>query len=95
MGTCVIVLPYIKEIELNWRQIGPTISKNVVSKIRDSQAAVTLEACRSPKISNSIGRIGNFRVLARKLSFLPTELDISNIGQYYLRIVFIFQSLIC
>ena len=25
------------EIELNWRQIGPTFPKNVVSKIRDSQ----------------------------------------------------------
>ena len=29
------------------------------------------------KISNEVGRIDNFRALARKLSFLPTELDIS------------------
>ena len=27
------------------------------------------------KISNEVGRIDNFRALARKLSFLPTELD--------------------
>ena len=27
-------------------------------------------------MSNDVGRIDNFRALARKLSFLPTELDI-------------------
>ena len=36
----------------------------------------------------------NFRALARKLSFLPTELDIFNIRQHYVRILFIFQRLI-
>ena len=47
------------------------------------------------KISNEIGRIDNFRSLARKLSFLPTELDIFDIRQHYVRILFMFQRLIC
>ena len=47
------------------------------------------------KISNEVGRIDNFRALARKLSFLPTELDIFDIRQHYVRILFIFQCLIC
>ena len=46
------------------------------------------------KISNEVGRINNFRALARKLSFLPTELDIF-IRQDHIRILFIFQRLIC
>ena len=33
------------------------------------------------KISNEVGRINNFRALARKLSFLPTELDIFIYGK--------------
>ena len=37
-----------------------------------------------------VGRIDNFRALARKLSFLPTELDIFDIRQHYVRILFIF-----
>ena len=40
-------------------------------------------------------RMNNFRALARKLSFLPTELDIFCIRQHYVHIVFIFQRLIC
>ena len=47
------------------------------------------------KISNEVGRIDNFRDLARNLSFLQTELDIFDIRQHYARILFIFQSLIC
>ena len=47
------------------------------------------------KISNEVGRIDNFRALARKLSFLPTEFDIFDIRQHYVRILFIFQRLIC
>ena len=46
-------------------------------------------------MSNSVGRIDNFRALARKLSFLPTELDIFDIRQHYVRIRSIFQRLIC
>ena len=39
--------------------------------------------------------IWHFRfALARKLSFLPSELDIFNIRQHYVRILFIFQRLI-
>ena len=36
-------------------------------------------------MSNEVGRIDNFRALARKLSFLPTELDIldTSIRQHY------------
>ena len=47
------------------------------------------------KISNEFERIDNFRALARKLSFLPTELDIFDIRQHYVRILFIFHRLIC
>ena len=46
-------------------------------------------------ISNSVGRIDNFRALARKLSFLPTELDSFDIPQHYVHILFILQRLIC
>ena len=44
------------------------------------------------KISNSVGRIDNFR--ARKLSFLPNELDIFHIRQHNVRILFILKRLI-
>ena len=47
------------------------------------------------KISNDVERMDNFRALARKLSFLPKELDIFDIRQHYIRILFIFQRLIC
>ena len=50
--------------------------------------------CRISKISNSVGRIDNFRDLVRKLSFLPTDLDIFDIRQHYICILFIFQRLI-
>ena len=46
-------------------------------------------------MSNEVGRIDNFRALARKLSFLPTELHIFDKRQHYVRILFIFQHLIC
>ena len=45
-------------------------------------------------ISNEVGRIDNLRSLARKLSFLPTQLNIFDIRQHYIRILFIFQRLI-
>ena len=51
--------------------------------------------CRISKISNEVERNDNFRALARKLSFLSTELDIFDIRQHYVRILFIFQRLIC
>ena len=47
------------------------------------------------KISNEVVTIINFRALARKLSFLQTELDIFDIRQHYVRILFIFQHLTC
>ena len=56
---------------------------------------IRIWCCRISKISNEVGRIDNFRALARKLSFLPTELDIFDIRQHYVRILFIFQHLIC
>ena len=46
-------------------------------------------------MSNEVERTDNFRALARKLSFLPTELDIFDIRQHFIRIVFIFHRLIC
>ena len=39
--------------------------------------------------------VDDFRALTRKLSFLPAELDIFDIRQHSLRILFIFQRLIC
>ena len=39
-------------------------------------------------MSNSVGRNDNFRALERKLSFLPTELDIFDIRQNYIRILY-------
>ena len=45
-------------------------------------------------MSTEVGKIDNFPAWARKLSFLPTELDIFDIRQHYVRIVFIFQRLI-
>ena len=47
------------------------------------------------QIFNEVRRIDNFRALARKLSFLPTELDIFYTWQQYIRILFIFQHLTC
>ena len=47
------------------------------------------------KISNEARRINNFQGLARKLSLLPTKLDIFDIRQNYICILFIFQRLIC
>ena len=44
------------------------------------------------KISNEIGKIDDFRGLARKLSFLPAELDIFDIRQHYVRILYIYLS---
>ena len=47
------------------------------------------------KYLTRLGELIIFRVLARKLSFLSTELDIFDIRQHYVRILFIFQRLIC
>ena len=47
------------------------------------------------KLSDEVGRIDNFRALARKLSFLPTELDIYDIQHQYIHTLYIFQRLIC
>ena len=47
-------------------------------------------------MSNEVGGIDNFFLaLAQKLSFLQTEIDIFDIGQHYVRILFFFQRLIC
>ena len=45
--------------------------------------------CRLSKISDSVGRNDNFLAKARKLSILPTELDISYIWQHYIRIFYV------
>ena len=56
---------------------------------------IRIYCCLIQKISNEVGRNDNFRALARKLSFLPTELDIFDIQQHYVCILFIVQRLIC
>ena len=47
------------------------------------------------KYLTRLGELIFFEPLARKLSFLQTELDIFDIRQYCVRILFIFQRLIC
>ena len=46
-------------------------------------------------MSDEFGRTDYFRVLTRKLSYHPTELDSLAIRQHYVRILFIFQRLSC
>ena len=46
--------------------------------------------CRISKISNSVERNDNFLAKARKLSILSTSLDIFDIQQHYIRILYIF-----
>ena len=41
------------------------------------------------KISNSFGRNDNFLAMARKLSILSTSLDIFDIRQHYIRILYV------
>ena len=41
------------------------------------------------KISNSVGRNDNFLTKARKLSILQTSLDIFDIRQHYVRILYV------
>ena len=48
------------------------------------------QCCRISKISNSVGRNDNFLAKARKLSILPTSLDIFDIRQHYIRIPYKF-----
>ena len=45
------------------------------------------------KISNSVGRNDNFLAKARKLLILPTSLDIFDIRQHYIRILYVTQLL--
>ena len=44
------------------------------------------------KISNWVGRNDNFLAQAKKLSILPTSLDIFDIRQHYIRILYILFS---
>ena len=45
--------------------------------------------CSISKISNSVGRNDKFLAKARKLSVLPTSLDIFDIRQHYVRILYL------
>ena len=47
--------------------------------------------CRISKISNSVGRNDKFLAKTQKLSVLPTSLDIFDIGQHYIRILYLFN----
>ena len=44
------------------------------------------------KMSNSVGRKDNFLAKAKKLSILPTSLDIFDIRQHYIRILYISRA---
>ena len=43
-------------------------------------------------MSNSVGRNDNFLAKPRKLSNLPTSLDVFDIRQHYIRILYIYDS---
>ena len=43
-------------------------------------------------MSNSVGRNDNFLAKARKLSILPTSLDIFDLRQHYMRILYISRT---
>ena len=43
------------------------------------------------KIYNSVGRNDNFLAKARKLPILPTSLDIFDIRQHYMRILYLYN----
>ena len=51
---------------------------------------IRTKRCRTSKISNSVERNDNFLAKARKLSILSTSLDIFDIRQHYIRILYIF-----
>ena len=44
------------------------------------------------KISNSVGRNDNFSAKTRKSSILPTEFDIFDIRQHFIRILYILSK---
>ena len=50
---------------------------------------IRTECCRISKISNSVERNDNFLAKARKWSILSTSLDIFDIQQHYIRILYI------
>ena len=50
---------------------------------------IRIWCCHISKISNSVGRNDNFRAKARKLSNLPTLLDIYDTRQHYIRILYL------
>ena len=47
------------------------------------------------KLSKEVGRTDNCQAFARQLSFLPANLDIFDIRQHYVCILFIFKRPIC
>ena len=53
---------------------------------------ICIQCCHISKISDEVGSIGNFLALARKLSFLSTELDIFDIRQHYIHILYISKT---
>ena len=63
------------------------VRNNEAQQIRRSKIdRIRTLCCRISKISNSVGRNDNFFAKARKLSILPTSLDIFDIRQHYIRI---------
>ena len=54
---------------------------------------IRTKRCRISKISNSVGRNDNCLAKARQLSILPTSLDIFDIRQYYVRILYMNHDL--
>ena len=76
LDNCDVMAKYCFTHSL-FRKLGLLILK-VRRTLLDKKRIRTKYCCIS-KISNEVGRIDNFRALARKLSFLPNELDIFDI----------------
>ena len=66
------------------------VRKNKTQQVRRWKIyRIRTKWCRIPKISNLVGRNDNFIAKAWKSSILPTSLDIFDLQQHYMRILYI------
>ena len=92
----VTIIEYVKENGLDGdRTRDPLFFGHACYRLSYWNSAyvqrIHIKCCRISKISSEVWRIDNFRALARKLSFLATELDIFYIRQHYVRILLSFN----
>ena len=66
------------------------VKNNKTQQVRCSEIdIIRIQCCCISKISNSVERNDNFLAKARKLSILPTSLDIFDIWQLFIRILYL------